>query len=120
MSNFKYDANIKLEYQKAKSLDFDENSTITQIVNLQPMLVKWTNSEGTEISNIFNIDFYNEKVYNYLAQECEKTLLIQSIEEIIRTKKRNMLNIPMPDTIVQEASHVVSQIFESEIPCPND
>lgn len=120
MSNFKYDANIKIDSLKSKSLDFDENSTITQIVHLQPMLVKWTTSEGTESSSFFNIDFYNEKVYNYLSQECERTLLVQSIEDIIRTKKRNILNIPMPENIVQEASQVMSKIFESEIPCPND
>ncbi len=58
---------------------FDENSTVTQIVNLQPMLVKWTNSEGVEGSNFFYIDFYNEKVYDILSKECQDSLIVKTI-----------------------------------------
>ena len=120
MSNFKYNADIKIESQNAKLLDFDENSTVTQIINLQPMLVKWTNSEGVESSTFFYIDFYNEKVYNILSQECQDSLIVKTILNIIQTKKRNILNIPTPETIVKEASEMMSNIFEGEIPCPND
>lgn len=140
MSNFKYDANMFIDCNKMGTLPatepaqfgtppeieidfgpiFDENSTVTQIVNLQPMLVKWTNSEGVEGSNFFYIDFYNEKVYDILSKECQDSLIVKTISNIIQTKKRNILNIPTPETIVKEASEMMSNIFEGEIPCPND
>lgn len=120
MDNFKYNANIKLDQSVISQIgfdekaDFDENSTITQIVNLQPMLVSWMNQNGNEMKAMFNVDFYNERIYTFLGEEPVDSLLINAFKEIIKSKKRNIINTPTPESLIEGSVQVANQAFKGE------
>ena len=120
MDNFKYNANINLNQRVISQIgfdekvDFDENSTITQIVNLQPMLVNWMNQNGNEMKVMFNVDFYNERIYTLFGEEPVDSLLISAFKEIIKSKKRNIINTPTPESLIEGSMQVASQAFNGE------
>ena len=121
MNNFKYNANMNISSSHNYNIDFKENSVVTQIVNLQPMIVSWVNDDGVENKIMVNIDFYNEKIYNFFGSEMTESLLDESLKEIIKTKKRNILNCPSPEEFVEKSSKIAHQAFKSEpITCQND
>jgi hypothetical protein len=120
MNNFKYNANINLSQSVVSQIGFDEkagfdkNSTITQIVNLQPMLVSWMDQNGNEMKAMFNVDFYNEKVYTFFGEEPADSLLINAFKEIIKSKKRNIINTPTPESLIEDSIQIANQAFKGE------
>lgn len=144
MNNFKYDANINVNNLTIAAnpsvlygVSFDENSTITQMINLQMMMVNWVDKNGLENKIILNIDFYNEKVYTISGVELPSDLLFTSaIKDIIKNKKRNILNTPSPDKWVENTTQVARELLDTsssdklvkniikedkgEMPCQND
>lgn len=144
MNNFKYDANISVgnltiapNPNVIYGVNFDENSTITQMTNLQMMMVNWVNDNGTENKIILNIDFYNEKVYTMSGTELPSDLLLaNAVKDIIKNKKRNILNTPSPDKWVENTTQVARELLNTsssdkliknaiqedkgETPCQND
>lgn len=121
MNNFKYDANIGVgnltiaaNPSVVYGVNFDENSTITQMTNLQMMMVNWVNDNGEENKIILNIDFYNEKVYTMSGVELPSDLLFtNAVKDIIKNKKRNILNTPSPDKWVENTTQVARELLNT-------
>lgn len=119
MNNFKYDANIDIGNLTVAAnpnviygVDFNENSTITQMINLQTMMVSWVNDNGVENKIILNIDFYNEKIYNLLGTELPGDLhFTNAVKDIIKNKKRNILNTPSPEKWVENTTQIAKELL---------
>jgi len=119
MTSFKYDANLTYSLQSKDYFNFTENSVITQMINLQPMIVTWVDGEK-ENKAMLSIDFYNEKIYTIFGQEISDSLFADSVKEIIKNKKRNILNFPSPDDLIENSTEMANQLFKAKIPCQND
>lgn len=90
MSNFFYNADIKILAPKENINFFESDANTINIFNLQPMLVEWTREESKYNKFIF-VDFFNEKFYSLngdlITEDSEFGTIILNIIKLRKQKE---------------------------------
>ena len=113
MSNFFYNADIKILAPKENINFFESDINTINIFNLQPMLVEWTHEE-TKYNKFIFVDFFNEKLYSLsgdlITEESEFGITVSNIIKLKKQKKFDFKN-----EIFDDLSQIKNNIKEQNV-----
>jgi hypothetical protein len=121
-AHFKHEANIKLTHEEdgKHTTEQDGNYTISRILHLQPMAVKWENDTGGKGVTLVCLDFYEEIVYSVGwgsdLININDTNLGSAVLEVLKQKKTNAQKSSVPKRAIDD---ILNSKKKSEEERPN-
>ncbi|RDJ35251.1 MAG: hypothetical protein DWQ19_10580 [Crenarchaeota archaeon] len=108
--HFNYQADIKIKTDQSKDDNFER---ISRMYSLQPVEVEWETKDQKVCSDVFFLNFYQEKVYDKHLNPAEGALG-EGVLKILHEKKNEMQTPLMPEGLVREVLNKKKQIIEDK------